>query len=36
MRLRAFSAGVAAVLLMLAGMPAFAQSTTGTITGRAQ
>ncbi len=36
MRMRALGAGLAVVLALLAWVPAFAQSTTGTITGRAQ
>lgn len=36
MRMRVVGAGVAVLLVLLAWVPAFAQSTTGTITGRAQ
>ena len=36
MRMRALGAGLVLVLALLAWVPAFAQSTTGTITGRAQ
>lgn len=36
MRMRVSGAGVAVLLVLLAWAPAFAQSTTGTITGRAQ